>query len=559
MKKMALQKGFLLIVGVVLLVVVALFSSAVIYMYVKTSSGGASYIASKQSFYIAEAGIEKGIYDFLKRKITCTQISSTPLKFANGEYQITATKYTPTAFATLTADPVLDTGTNTYIIPVSSVVGYAPEGRVMLEHEVIDYTGVNQNPPQLTGATRGASGTKIVNHPVGTQVIQSQCTISSIGGVPNLSSKSSSRGRRGVSTHLMIIPYSYQIWIVGDKGGIFYWNNDQWIRYPQNYTTTTFNSISMASDGSDGWIVGNADNGKFTILRWNGSNWVDYSFNPGLQVGGALNLTSVSIVNQNDAWAVGQALAGSGSDKTNRYTILHWNGSQWCVAGAGSAGCSGITIPTNSSSNVDLASVSVVANPNGSPVDVGYAVGSNGVALRLSAVTGNPGALAWVQTNPIPGNPDLTSVFLTSNKEAWTTSKNAIWRATSVGDGNWTWTASANPIPGGITEPNVITMLDTTQDGYANYGWVFGNGGHRAYYNNGAWVDAGQGQGNGNASVVVDANHAWVVGQGQNRASYYNDGTWQDVRPDPNYYNKFYGIAKVELFNSEQPYLPSNK
>jgi hypothetical protein len=77
-------------------------------------------------------------------------------------------------------------------IPVVSTANYGPYGRIMIDRELIDYTGTTAN--SFTGALRGRDGTLATLHVAGTRVGQSQCTVTSTGGVTDLTT--AARGRR---------------------------------------------------------------------------------------------------------------------------------------------------------------------------------------------------------------------------------------------------------------------------------------------------------------------------------------------------------------------------
>ncbi len=76
-----------------------------------------------------------------------------------------------------------------------------------------------------------------------------------------------------------------------------------------------------ATSARNAWAVGQGDNGKTIILRWNGTSWKRLT-SPTPKGGGALY--AVAATTASNAWAVG------GSDGTPGKTeILHWNGTTW--------------------------------------------------------------------------------------------------------------------------------------------------------------------------------------------------------------------------------------
>ena len=128
-------------------------------------------------------------------------------------------------------------------ISVNSTAGYASYGRIMIDREMIDYTGITAN--SFTGVLRGRDGTTAASHASGTRVGQDQCTVSSTGGVPDLTT---SNGRRQVREGIQI----QEGWAAGQVTG----------------TTEDMNAVYCIS-ATDCWAVG--ANGE--IVQGDGTNW----------------------------------------------------------------------------------------------------------------------------------------------------------------------------------------------------------------------------------------------------------------------------------------------
>lgn len=142
-----------------------------------------------------------------------------------------------------------------------------------------------------------------------------------------------------------------QGWIVGGKGIIFNWDGTQWSGTTQG--NKTLRSVSMTAETNDAVIVG--DNG--TILSWTGNSW---STVPPTTDN---TLRSVVLGNSTSGWAVG----GDG----NASVIVNLSNSGW-------ANWTRITFGGNSTNdkvNVTLNSVSM-ATPNS-----GWIVGGEGRVL----------------------------------------------------------------------------------------------------------------------------------------------------------------------------------
>jgi hypothetical protein len=129
---------------------------------------------------------------------------------------------------------------------------------------------------------------------------------------------------------------------------IIHWNGTNWSNF-MSPTPNPHNSVSMVN-ANDGWAVG--DEG--TIIHWNGTSWNNVT-SP------LAGLRSVLMVSANYGWAVG--FDG---------VIIRWNGTDW----------SEVASPTYE----HLTSVSMV-NAND-----GWAVGLGGTIIRLTG-TGTAGGL----------------------------------------------------------------------------------------------------------------------------------------------------------------------
>jgi hypothetical protein len=172
------QRGFLLIVAVVIIAVAATMAAVIVTLTTGTGAGGALHVASTQALFIAKSGIERAL-NGLRTNTLCATPPPGAVVFNNvavgaGTYTVTESFYAP-APTTLSAG-ILSTDT---IIPLVSAAGYAPHGRVQIDFEKIDYTGIAGN--SLTGARRGVAGTAAANQLLGASVFQNECLIRSVG------------------------------------------------------------------------------------------------------------------------------------------------------------------------------------------------------------------------------------------------------------------------------------------------------------------------------------------------------------------------------------------
>ncbi len=132
------------------------------------------------------------------------------------------------------------------------------------------------------------------------------------------------------------------------------------------------------SSSTNAWAVGNEQSNKFTFVQWNGSSWV------GAPVAGACNgqnLQGVATISNSEAYAVGvRYRPGCGSSGNYRYTLLRWNGSNWVLLTPSSSP----SIPADMASNKSLNAISMLDTNDDGVADVGFAVGDAGEILRYT-------------------------------------------------------------------------------------------------------------------------------------------------------------------------------
>jgi len=177
------QRGFLLIMAVVLIVVAALLLTVMMFLGVTATESSASHLQSTRALFVAESGMERALYGFSQEGTGCVSLTYAS-SFGDGNFSTTGTLYAPAATALSAAISATDT-----IIPVASVAGYAPHGRLTIGAESINYSGSSTtscgafSAPCFTGALRGAGGSAAAAHALAAAVSQNQCTIRSTGTV----------------------------------------------------------------------------------------------------------------------------------------------------------------------------------------------------------------------------------------------------------------------------------------------------------------------------------------------------------------------------------------
>lgn len=127
------------------------------------------------------------------------------------------------------------------------------------------------------------------------------------------------------------------IWAVGisnDQTLIEHWNGTRWsiIASPNGSQFGSRLFGVAARSASDIWAVGNyspqgGENppGNTLVEHWNGGKWSIVA-SPNVTGAFASLLLGVTVISQNDVWAVGETL----SDRT-RALIEHWDGTKWHI------------------------------------------------------------------------------------------------------------------------------------------------------------------------------------------------------------------------------------
>ena len=108
------------------------------------------------------------------------------------------------------------------------------------------------------------------------------------------------------------------VWLTGERGTVLKWNGSTWVNY--NFTAAPFNTVTFNSiygiSNSDIWAVSD----KNYTEHFDGTSWTYFS--------STLNFTSslkaVWMAASNNAWAVG-----------SNGNIIHWDGSAWAIQTSG--------------------------------------------------------------------------------------------------------------------------------------------------------------------------------------------------------------------------------
>jgi hypothetical protein len=447
------QRGAVLITGIVLIVVIAVMVATLGFLYVANLRSSSLHSSSEQAYFAAYSGLERAtraVNSPILAGAVAPDVNRVPCAGLTGNAAVTNVnvvagkgQFTATGGAAVSpATPVTLNGALTAaatVIPVTTLAalgGYSASGRIMIDRELIDYSGTSNvaavcgAAPCFVGARRGAAGTTAAAHATGTRVGQFQCNIQSRGGVPDLASPRAVR----------ILSQGTQLqegWAVGAAGGAGSGQRPWFVRFRESAWTdfgnaaftqnTQLNSVFMLSN-ADGWAVGNAFGGAGggeAIYQWRvtpAPGWIRVG--PVAAVPNA-NLNSVHCLSANSCWAVGN---NSGGELMVRWT----GGPNWARVG-----------PVGAIPNVNLRSVYCVADND--CWAVGAASGGNAVIARWT------GAANW-SNGPAAApavNAQLNSVFCVSTNDCWAVGNNSAGELILrwAGGPNWTRVAPIAAIP----------------------------------------------------------------------------------------------------------------
>ncbi|HEY4384673.1 MAG TPA: hypothetical protein VGN34_09395 [Ktedonobacteraceae bacterium] len=178
------------------------------------------------------------------------------------------------------------------------------------------------------------------------------------------------------------------VWAVGSQQGvdggdtplIMHWNGTTWTIMPTppiaKLPAHALNAVTIVSQ-NDVWAVGLGG----LIEHWNGTRWSIVS-SP-ISTPNLLSLNAISAYASNDIWVVGQALScPSGNNCIARTYTKHWNGHTWQVVPSPS-----LSVPGETTSNLLLAVHTFAANNTyamGKTDDKVFLAHWNGTAWKIT-------------------------------------------------------------------------------------------------------------------------------------------------------------------------------
>lgn len=289
MRSLKIQKGYLLISALVLVITVGFLVVTVARMTTTTASLVSQEANSSQAFFDAQAGLEYGRFQYfsLFSSINPTAFCDGAWKetktLGSGEFRYKCTYYTPTS-TTLS----VDISNTNLIIPVANLSNYAPLGRVVIGTELIDYTGTSSSSsicgtetcgtsacpaPCLIANKRGADLSYAVSHTTGNLVLQSQAVLESQGVIPSILA-SNIKAKRTLLNAVYYDSNPLTGWAVGFSGEMLKRTPAGWSEYPITGDIPGFNKkLNGISCGSKRlcYAVGVSS----TVIVWTGFEWVN--------------------------------------------------------------------------------------------------------------------------------------------------------------------------------------------------------------------------------------------------------------------------------------------
>ena len=378
------QQGYFFIIAVLLILLTGVMGSIIAYLFANRARISVAEQYGLNAFYIAESGLEISARLLTMpsiagspSRLSCTSLTGTAeitnAPLGAGSFTAMTINNSP-VYANSTLSAAINSSDS--VMAVNTTSGFAPSGKLLLDREAIDYAAISGN--SFIGVQRGVSGTNAANHAAGASVGQYLCSIDIKSGIPNLTTPNYQRELQWNVT-------LQDGWVVGNSSGgnfrLSHWNYPSELNWTavsiSNSNSDNLNGISMLSN-ADGWTVGNVRNNQFNFLHWNGSAW---QVNLISNACSGQDLQGVSMVSSQEGWAVGNRYQPTNCNSGNqRYTVMRWNGSQWTLL----TPTSSPSIPADNNNNQNLNAIHVIDTSGNGIGNLGFAVGNNGQILKYN-------------------------------------------------------------------------------------------------------------------------------------------------------------------------------
>jgi hypothetical protein len=407
------QRGFGVVLGIIIVVVVALMVATLARMTAADSATATLEERSAQAYFIARSGVE-GAGQALAAGGACDATLAATQAIGSGSYTTGATL---NATATSLAGSGITSATQS-VIPVASTAGLATHGMVSVLGEAIQYGSTGASAAVCSGASacllaarRGQAGTTaLAAASVGTAVSQRQCTVRSTGTVAG--TPGAVRVVEGgfqlsgyqVGGALNNVPQAMVVYVNNVAGSRLFasrtWSaaTGGWSAPASaNSVSATIQhlSLALAPDVADA-VVGVKDaNGKLYVQTWNGAAWTIRGGSPLAQPGSASPLGAIDAVYPANSH---KALIVYGAATLGAPLFATWDGTTFTSGGNTTIGAgSGTTAPTY---QVDSPMwIELAANPSGGDVSLAVAQTHSSATTRRAVRAAWWNGTAFTQIN----------------------------------------------------------------------------------------------------------------------------------------------------------------
>ena len=523
-----------MVTAVVIIVVFALLSAALVSIFLRSSEATLRLQAIPKAAALAEGGLDQAgrnlIQANLSARQTCVNLATTTTLSTGNSIAARASNIANNpryAYAVLTAAIPNNTSPTTITVADSSV--FAPDGWVLIGREVFQYSRI-ADVTTLAGVMRAQDGSVASEQVVGATVSQYQCYIAGIGQSPATNPVSIREYQQGMRQPVLFA--------VGQSGTVLRWNAETAeLAWASQASGTTLDLYAVSAlNYHEAWAVASQSSSAYQFARLQGNApWLPIA----AALGNAVDLLGVDATSSKEAWAVGRK-------QGNNTTILRWvrnannDSTNWCSASLSS--CPGITMTEASikNSQKDIYAVKTYDLNGDGFADMGFAVGGNS---DNSAPPADKGGVIWYYSGTgwgpitkaplsfiLPENVDLLSgLDITPNGnaaplEAFFVGQNMISGGEllrlRIVNGAAVWVA-INP----AQTLHAVSVEDTNGDGLADFGCAVGSNGLVVFFDsamNPTYTTLTNNP-NLNGIVVINSSDIWVIGDGG--VSFHYDGT----------------------------------
>ncbi len=517
--------GFLLMIAIALIVVFSGLALTVTSLSIRKNTSTLHLAADKKTPALAESGLALGenalIEKMLANRSSCSGLSVLEL-LDGSSYQAVAASGSAHAINPLRVYSTLSKTSVSSTISLNDSSSFAPSGFVWIGQELFSYNANDTSSNTLLNVQRALDNTFAITYKTGSLVSQHQCTISGIGKAPANNPKAVSELQQPI-----LLDY---VFVAGDSGNLLSWNETS---NELNWSVTSFSGnpdlLSIDALNSHQALATTTKEGnKFRLYLLEGTTWSKVTVNSKSNEVSQLN--DVTFINPNEAWLVG------GTNTKNEFTILRGNNlasnASWSRFKSNKK-CKNFTINNKiDATDKPLLSIKII-DPSGAGETknfFGFAAGGKsdeGVMLEL-VKSGNsvcfeedalPSSVGQVQQvtfvrngSSAPSNAYAISISASNSSNG----QILLWNS-----GSWSVSVTA------VGKLYGLSMIDSNNDGVADYGWAVGEGGLAYRYQNGSWSQQTNiGSITLRSVSMVSSSDGWAVGDNGVRY-HYNGSSWQ--------------------------------